>query len=364
MRVLSKRSSCRKRRLYVTPLYSLSLPSQGPIPGPSPSMTSAPAPTPMPVPVAQAGATAGPTLAQRLAGAGTGAIRVVHRANANDARPPRPLDDAEAFPGLPTGAPAVAAGPVKGRWAKGSVVPRGTAAVATGPAHGAGLAASRFAVLSESQHAATGGSVGDGAGTGARPARPETAGRASSAAGDQAGQQGGAAGVGTSGGASVGAPPKSAVQALMDRVRAIAGMEGLRELKKESAAFMEGRQTSDWYYAACVRLGLQALVPELAAQCPSEQHRAALMEEHRRAVTRAPAGDAGKGAGGGHASAVPLGMWACPVCTLENEDSAVHCDACGTLRPGLDTGAGTGGISGSHTAKVRAVCFGLARGQP
>jgi len=123
------------------------------------------------------------------------------------------------------------------------------------------------------------------------------------------------------------------------------------------------------YHAQVVQLGLQQLVPQLAALCPDADKRAALVEAHKQylealsEVTQAPTSRNAKGWVPPEAAMAALaevevkGSWTCDRCTLVNAPSSRACEVCSAPRPKAPAGkqgssaAGVAAGAGSSSAR-------------
>lgn len=94
------------------------------------------------------------------------------------------------------------------------------------------------------------------------------------------------------------------------------------------------------YHAHVISLGLTSLVPQLAALCPDEDKRTALVAAHKRYLEaeQQPAAG-GRGWVPPEAAMAALqelkqsGSWACERCTLVNAPSSKSCEVCSAPRP-------------------------------
>ena len=72
------------------------------------------------------------------------------------------------------------------------------------------------------------------------------------------------------------------MQAVTDKVRQRLTPEDFALFKQKSSLYMRGAAAADAYHAEVVALGLAALLPDLAALCPDQAKRNALLEVHKR----------------------------------------------------------------------------------
>lgn len=72
------------------------------------------------------------------------------------------------------------------------------------------------------------------------------------------------------------------LQAVTDKVRQRLSPDDFVLFRQKSSLYMRGAAAADAYHAEVVGLGLAALLPDLAALCPDENKRNALLEVHRR----------------------------------------------------------------------------------
>eukprot|EP00878_Enallax_costatus_P026351 GHUV01028280.1.p1 GENE.GHUV01028280.1~~GHUV01028280.1.p1 ORF type:complete len:820 (+),score=339.54 GHUV01028280.1:679-3138(+) len=166
---------------------------------------------------------------------------------------------------------------------------------------------------------------------------------------------------------------KAANKALIERCKAALSEEGFQDFRQQSAAFMQGAMSAEDYHSHVVQLGLASLVPQLAALCPDEDKRSALVAAHKQHLeSGTPSSAGGRGWVPPEAAMAALqeveqkGSWPCERCTLVNAPSSRMCEVCSAPRRKVSkaaagrpsssssgNGVGGGGSSSSGTAVQR-----------